>query len=336
MDKVIRKPRIGITMGDPAGIGPEIIVKALEQKSVWETCTPLVLGDPGIMKNALDLLSSTLTLHPVKNVEEIDKGERRINLLSLSHIAMGQFSYGKPNKHTGNAMVSYIQEAIHLALREKIDAIVTCPINKAAMSLAGYSYPGHTELLAEATKTDKYAMMLAGEKLKVVLVTIHHPLREVPDILTFDKIISTIRITHTTLRKYFALKVPELAVAALNPHAGEGGIFGNEEKKIIDPAIRKAREEGINVLGPFASDTLFFYASRGKFDAVICMYHDQGLIPLKLLHFEDAVNITLGLPIIRTSVDHGTAYDIAGIGSANPQSLINAIKTATQMAVLKT
>ena len=336
MDKLIKKPIIGITMGDPTGIGPEIIVKALEQKSIWEVCTPLVFGDPGIMENALDFLSSKVTLCPVETVEEIDQEKRQINLLSLSNIAMDEFSYGKPDRRTGAAMVFYIKEAINLALRKKIDAVVTCPINKAVMSLVGYSYPGHTELLAEATKADEYAMMLAGEKLRVVLVTIHHSLREVPDILTAGKIISTIRITNTALKKYFGLQEPKLAVAALNPHAGEGGIFGNEEEKIITPAICKAREDGINASGPFASDTLFFYASRGKFDAVICMYHDQGLIPLKLLHFEDAVNITLGIPIIRTSVDHGTAYDIAGTGTANPQSLIRAIETATQMAVFKT
>jgi len=323
-------------MGDPAGIGPEIIVKALEKKTLREICSPLILGDPGVMIKALSLLDSKLNLNPILDLEKEYKEGKFINLLSLSNLDSDLFFYGKPNKDTGKAMVSYIREAIHLALEEKIDAMVTCPINKAAMSEAGYSYPGHTELLAEETKANEYAMMLVGEKLRVVLVTIHHPLREVPDLLTSEKILSAIRLSHNSLSKYFGINKPRLAVAALNPHAGEDGLFGAEEEEIIDPAIRKARMEGVNVLGPFSSDTLFFYAAKGKFDAVICMYHDQGLIPLKLLHFEDAVNITLGLPIVRTSVDHGTAYDIAGTGKANPKSLIKAIKLAAQMVKFNT
>jgi len=330
MEHLPSKPIIGITMGDPVGVGAEIIVKALEERSIREMCSPFILGDTGVMKDAVSLLGSKLTLNLLKDIEKLYK-ENYINLIPLSHLDMNSFSYGKPNGHTGKAMVSYVHEAIHLALRKKIDAIVTCPINKAAMSLAGYSYPGHTELLAEETKTFEYAMMLAGDKLKVVLVTIHHPLREVPDILTSEKIVSTIRLSYNAMRKYFGIKNPKVAVAALNPHAGEKGLFGKEEDEIINPAIQKARMEGVNAQGPFSPDTLFFYASEGKFDVVICMYHDQGLIPLKILHFEDAVNVTLGLPIIRTSVDHGTAYDIAGSGEASPRSLINAIKLATQM-----
>jgi len=335
MKNVQKKPRIGITMGDPVGIGAEIIVKALVEESIWEICLPMVLGDVGVINKALRITSCGLKVNVNPNkVERREEKEKFINLVSLSDLDPDRLSYGKPDKETGKAMVSYIKEGIHLALEKKIDALVTCPINKKAMSLAGYSYPGHTELLAEETKTKEYAMMLAGEKLKVVLATIHISLREVANALTSDKILTSIKLSNNTLKKYFGIKKPKLAVTALNPHAGEEGLFGAEEKRIIGPAINQAKMEGINVYGPFSSDTLFFYASKGKFDAVICMYHDQGLIPLKLLHFDDAVNITLGLPIIRTSVDHGTAYDIAGTGKANPKSLINAIKIAAQMALI--
>lgn len=332
MKKRERKPRIGITMGDPVGIGAEIIAKALTQDAVWSVCTPLILGDSGTMEKALALAASPLSLRAIRADKSVSMAEKAVYVMELAALNADQFAYGMPNQRTGTAMVSYVREAVHLALAGAVDAVVTCPINKAAMALAGYAYPGHTELLAEMTKTAEYAMMLAGERLKVVLVTIHCPLRDVPGVLTSAKILSTIRLSNTALKQFFGKREPTLAVAALNPHAGESGLFGDEEQEVIEPAVREARREGIDVSGPFAADSLFFYASQGAFDTVICMYHDQGLIPLKLLHFEDAVNVTLGLPIIRTSVDHGTAYDIAGLGKANPQSLINAIKLAAQMA----
>jgi 4-hydroxythreonine-4-phosphate dehydrogenase len=327
-----QKPRIGITMGDPVGIGAEVIAKALAEESVWKICTPLVFGDSGIMRKALELVGSPLSLHAVPAAERTPIEERSVYLMNLSALDADSFACGKPNEATGKAMVSYIQEAVHWALEDKVAAVVTCPINKGAMALAGYTYPGHTELLAEMTKAAEYAMMLAGEKLKVVLVTIHLPLKDVPGILTSAKILSAIRLSNSALKQFFGKKEPRLAVAALNPHSGESGLFGKEEQEIIEPAVYEARKQGIDVSGPSAADSLFFYAARGACDTVICMYHDQGLIPLKLLHFEDAVNVTLGLPIIRTSVDHGTAYDIAGTGKANPESLINAIKLAAQMA----
>jgi len=326
------KPRIGITMGDPVGIGAEIIAKALAEESVWRVCTPLVLGDAGVMRKALTLVDSPLSLGIVRDAETLVAEEKTLTLMALSALGPDECAHGKPNKHAGKAMVSYIRKGVRLALEGKIDAVVTCPINKRAMALAGFPYPGHTELLVEMTKAAEYAMMLAGEKLKVVLVTIHCPLKQVPGILTSAKILSAIRLGHAALKKFFGKRKPTLAVAALNPHAGESGLFGEEEEGIIEPAVRSARREKIDVSGPLAADSLFFHAARGAYDTVVCMYHDQGLIPLKLLHFEDAVNVTLGLPIIRTSVDHGTAYDIAGLGKANPQSLINAIKLAVQMA----
>jgi 4-hydroxythreonine-4-phosphate dehydrogenase len=328
-----RKPLIGITMGDPAGIGPEIIVKALEKQSIWKLCVPLVLGDPEVMARALRVCGSRLPLTLAEEVQKEYPGKKQIYLHPLSELDLGSFGYGAPTSRTGKAMVGYILKAIGYALNRQIDGIVTCPINKAAIALAGYPYPGHTELLAAETKTQEYAMMLTGETLKVVLVTIHHQLKQVPELLSKEKIVSCIRLTHRALNDHFGVANPRVAVAALNPHAGEEGLFGAEEHAIIAPAIREAQAEGIDAAGPFPADTLFYHAVRGGCDAVVCMYHDQGLIPLKLLHFEDAVNVTLGLPIIRTSVDHGTAYDIAGTGQANPKSLINAVKMAAHMVL---
>ena len=229
-------------------------------------------------------------------------------------------------------MAECIIEAVAMARAGKIAAIVTAPINKMVLHDAGYNYPGHTEMLAELTGTKDVVMMLAGEKLRVVLVTIHCAYTEVPKLLCVEKILKTITITHESLKNLLAGKNPRLAVAGLNPHAGEGGLFGEEEKNLIAPAVAQACRLGIDAVGPAPSDTLFYYAARGRYDAVVCMYHDQGLIPLKLLHFDTGVNVTLGLPVIRTSVDHGTAYDIAGKGIASPASLVNAIKMAVQMA----
>jgi len=329
-------PRIGITMGDPTGIGPEIIVKILSDKSTFHFCRPIVLGDRKIMERAIRLLNSTLKINEIKNVGEREYRNGRLNLLNLSNINLNEIDYGLPSIECGKAMVKYVEEAVKLTLDSKIDAITTAPISKKAISDAGYTYPGHTELLAELAGCKQYVMMLAGERLKVVLVTIHCPLKEVFHLLTMERILTTIKVTHHTLIDFFDEKKPKIAVAALNPHAGEGGLFGKEEEGIILPAIRQAQGLGIEVEGPLSPDTLFYHAAQGAYSAVISMYHDQGLIPLKLLHFEDAVNITLGLPLIRTSVDHGTAYDIAGTGKAKPLSLFNALKLAARMVTNRT
>ena len=229
-------------------------------------------------------------------------------------------------------MVNYIIKAVEMARHRELAAMVTCPVNKALMRKAGHIFEGHTQLIAHLTNTEDYVMMLAGDKLRVALVTIHCALEKVPSTLDHDRIYKTIIITSQALQLDFGLKTPRLAVAALNPHAGESGLFGSEEDEIIRPAIETARAEGFLVEGPLPADTLFYRAAAGQFDAVVAMYHDQGLIPLKLLHFSDAVNITLGLPIVRTSVDHGTAYDIAGKGAADPSSLKAAIRMAVRMA----
>jgi len=209
--------------------------------------------------------------------------------------------------------------------------MANAPISKEAMNRAGHYYPGHTELVAELTGCTDYVMMLAGDRLRVTLVTIHEPISNVPRLITFDKVLATIRTTHRSLHTYFR-KNPRLAVLALNPHCGEKGLFGDEERRFIAPAIEAARAEGIDAHGPLSADMLFYFATLGEYDGVVCMYHDQGLIPLKLLHFHDGVNVTLGLPIIRTSVDHGTAYDLAGTGRASALSMAAAIKMAVGMA----
>jgi len=333
-EKRLKKlPVIGITMGDPVGIGPEVIIKALAEGSLWESCVPVIFGDSSVIKAAMRVTGVSLPLKEVTNVTSLVSGERSAYVVPISRLDAEALVYGRPTVETGAAMVSYIFEAIRSAQSKEIDAVVTGPINKAAMALAGYSYPGHTELLAEKTGTRNYAMMLAGDKLKVVLVTIHQPLRSISALLTPEKIVSKISLTDKTMKDYFGLAEPKIAVAALNPHAGENGLFGDEEDVVIRPAILQAQREGIAAQGPFPADSLFYYACQGRYDAVICMYHDQGLIPLKLLHFDDAVNVTLGLPIVRTSVDHGTAYDIAGKGQAAPKSMINAIRLAVRMAI---
>lgn len=325
-------PIIGITMGDPTGIGPEVVVKALSHKDLDTLCRPVIIGDEAILKRELDVLQPALNLVVVEDIKNAAFSGGSINLLAASHLHPDHSGYGRPTPETGKAMGLYITLAVQMAEQHKIDAIVTAPINKKALQDAGYHYPGHTEMLAHLTHTSEAVMMLAGGRLRVVLVTIHCALAEVPGLLTAEKILKTILITNNSLKKYFSLATPRLAVAALNPHAGEGGLFGKEESQAILPAIERAQQAGVDASGPYAPDTLFYYAARGQFDAVVCMYHDQGLIPLKLLHFDQGVNVTLGLPIIRTSVDHGTAYDIAGKGSADPTSLLNAIKLAAQMA----
>lgn len=325
-------PLIGITMGDPVGIGPEIIIKALSDAAVCSFCRPGVFGDRAILQREIVRLNSRLTIEAVASLDGLSFKHDTVYLFETSFLAPERAAYGKPTPETGKAMASYILQAVSYARDQRIDAMVTAPINKKSLQDAGYDYPGHTEMLARLTSTGDVVMMLAGDRLRVVLVTIHCALSKVPELMTSDSIIKTITITHKALKKYFSLESPRIAVAALNPHAGEGGIFGSEEEQIIAPAVRCARDMGIDASGPYPPDTLFYQAAQGRFDVVVCMYHDQGLIPLKLLHFDDGINITLGLPIIRTSVDHGTAYDIAGKGIASPASMLNALRAAAHMA----
>jgi len=323
-------PRIAITMGDPAGIGPEIIVKALPGEDISQVCRAFVLGDVGLLKAASEDIGAR-SFHVMENPGDISEKPGMIDVLPLSNLE-GTLTPGKPTREGGTAMMDYILKAVELASKGQVSAMVTCPISKELMNQAGYEFEGHTELIAHLTHTKDYVMMLAGERLRVALVTIHCPLRDVAEKINKKLIVKTVTITCRALEKDFAIKNPRVAVAALNPHAGESGLFGREDREIIQPAVEEARKEGLSVEGPFPADTVFYHAVQGRFDAVVAMYHDQGLIPLKLLHFSDAVNLTLGLPIVRTSVDHGTAYDIAGRGIADPSSLVAAIKMAAGIA----
>lgn len=326
------KPLIAVTMGDPTGIGPEIIAKALSRPDVTECCRVLVLGDVGAMARAIDITDAPLALQELgEGAFPETSAPGVIYLRPLSSLAARDMQFGKPTAASGDAMFRYITESARLCLSGEAAAMATAPINKQAMNRAGHGYPGHTELLADLTGTRDYVMMLAGDRLRVTLVTIHEELIKVPSLVTREKVLSTIRITHRDLERYF-LKKPRIAVLALNPHCGEGGMFGDEEERIIGPAVKSAQQEGIDAVGPLSADTLFHFAVRGDYDAVVCMYHDQGLIPLKLIHFDDGVNVTLGLPIIRTSVDHGTAYNLAGTGTASDASMTASIRMAAAMA----
>ena len=328
----MNKPLIAITMGDPCGVGPEIIVRALADPALYEMCRPVVLGDRLAMERAVKVTGEPLDVREVAPEEiGVEMHAGVVNLLNLSSLAPEEIEYGRPGIAAGKAMYCFIAEATRLCLAGKTNAMATAPISKEALNRAGFHYSGHTELLAELTGTQDFVMMLAGERLRVTLVTIHEALRDVPELLTIERVLSTIRITHRDLDRYFC-NDPRIAVLALNPHCGEGGLFGDEERRIIAPAVRMALNEGIDAVGPLSADTLFNFAAKGDYDAVVCMYHDQGLIPLKLLHFDDGVNVTLGLPIIRTSVDHGTAYDLAGTGRASSKSMTAAIRTAAEMA----
>ncbi|MBU1054980.1 MAG: 4-hydroxythreonine-4-phosphate dehydrogenase PdxA [Proteobacteria bacterium] len=326
------RPLIGITAGDPAGIGPEIILSALSHPSLYKLCRPFVIGDMAVMETAKKVINSSIELNCISNHCRGRYQTGAIDLLCISELEFNEKSWANPTIQTGKAMVEYIIKATDMALNEEISAIVTCPINKKVMQLAGFDYNGHTELIAERTGTKDFVMMMAGDRLKVSLVTIHMPLKNVSDAISIESVFTTIKITGEALIKRFGIKSPKIAVAGLNPHAGESGIFGNEENDIIIPAIEKSVKEGFNVSGPFPPDTIFYNALNKIYDAVISMYHDQGLIPFKMVHFKDGVNTTLGIPIVRTSVDHGTAYDIAGKGKADPGSLISAIKMAAYQA----
>lgn len=326
------KPIVAVTMGDPAGVGPEVVLKALAHPEVRKACRPVVLGDWGVFQRTL----RGKKRYPFRLVswepgQPIAMGEGAVPVYSLSSLSPKQSRPGHPSEACGEAAYCYIKAAAELVQSGGADTMATAPISKRVLQLAGYPYPGHTELLAELTHTKQCRMMLLGKRLRVVLVTVHLPLVQVSRELTRERVRVTLELTHQALRRYFAISRPELAVAALNPHAGEEGIFGYEEKRIISPAVQEAQGEGIRAKGPFPADSLFYQAVRGDYDAVICMYHDQGLIPLKLHHFFGGVALTLGLPIIRTSVDHGTAYEIAGRNLADGSSMKEAILLAARL-----
>ncbi len=299
-------------MGDPRGVGPEVIVKALP--SLKRQAQLIIFGHRDILEVAAHSCGQRVPMNQVVIEPSLTVG------------------LNSPRKRCGEASLAYIRAAVASVLEKKCDAIVTGPICKEHIHLAGARHPGHTELLAEYAQSKQQTfLMMVGKKLKVVLVTLHEPLAKVPKLATRERILETIRLTHQVMRARYRLRSPHIAVAGLNPHAGEAGLFGQEEIRYLEPAIKAAQQQGIKVTGPLPGDTVFYQALKGDYDVVVSLYHDQGLIPIKLLHFEDAVNMTLGLPFVRTSVDHGVAFDIAWKGIANAKSMIAAGKLAAKL-----
>lgn len=341
--KTMRKKILGITMGDPASIGPEITIKALAKEEIYNRCRPLVVGDASVLEAALKLKGMPqLTIHPVSDVEEALFTWGTIDILDMKLADIQKLEYGKVSAMAGEAAFQYVVKVIELANTGKLDATVTNALNKESMNLAGHHYSGHTEIYAAYTKTSRYTMMLAHENLRVVHVSTHVSLREACDRIKKDRVLEVIRIASQAC-KDLGIESPKIGVAGLNPHSGEHGLFGREEIEEILPAVKAAVAEGIDAEGPVPADTVFSKARGGWYDIVVAMYHDQGHIPLKLVGFVynqsegkwDAVagvNITLGLPIIRSSVDHGTAFDQVNKGTANEVSLINAIHYAVKLA----
>lgn len=326
-----RLPIIAITLGDAGGIGPEIILKASQEKELLGICRPLVIGDWRILEETARRLDLPFELERLSGVFPESWPRGKMAVFDLANLDFRKILMGKPSSITGKAAVECIFKAVELILAGKVQGMTTGPLNKEGMHLAGYHYPGHTELLAELTRSPEHAMMLVGGEWRVSLVTTHLPLKEVSSSLSWERVLRTIRLTHSFL-PFLGVDKPRIAVAALNPHGGEGGLFGREEIEHIAPAVRQAQEMGLEASGPYPADTLFQPRRAGEFHAIVVMYHDQGMIPVKMAAFGQAVNVTLGLSIVRTSVDHGTAYDIAGKGVASPSSLLAAIRLAAVLS----
>jgi 4-hydroxythreonine-4-phosphate dehydrogenase len=314
----MKEKKLAITIGDPAGIGPEVVLKSLHSQNLRDLCRFVLIGDLVVIERAAEEMRLP---YEIKDYEFID----------MKIIRDQNFERNKPSSLNGKASVSYVMKAIELAMKGYVDAIVTAPISKESWGMAGFKWPGHTEMLAELTGVRDYAMVFYSDVLKIILVTIHEAIRDVPGLIKKERVFQTIQFANKACNM-MGIDAPRIGVAGLNPHAGEGGIFGDEEIKEILPAINDALESGISVSGPHPPDAIFHKAYKGEFDIVVCMYHDQGLIPLKMIAFERSVNITMGLPVIRTSPDHGTAYDIAWKGIADPSSMIEAIRLAVRLS----
>jgi 4-hydroxythreonine-4-phosphate dehydrogenase len=336
------KPIIGITMGDPASIGPEIAVKALSDKSVYDKCRALIVGDGDVIENSLSLVNVVADINRIKKVSDARFEYGIIDVLDLQNVDLSTLEYGKISVMAGDASFEAVKTVIELALVNQIDATVTGPINKEAINLAGHHFSGHTEVYAHYTDTPKYAMLLVHGNLRVIHVSTHVSLKDACNLVKKERILEVIHLLDAACQQ-FGVEKPKIGVAGLNPHAGDGGLFGQEEKLEIEPAIDEANTLGFDVEGPVPADTLFSKAKGGMYDGCVAMFHDQGHIPFKMEGFVwdshknqmqsvRGVNITLGLPIIRCSVDHGTAFEIAGKGVASPDAMLLAIKYAVQMA----
>ncbi|MCE5342940.1 MAG: 4-hydroxythreonine-4-phosphate dehydrogenase PdxA, partial [Eubacteriales bacterium] len=336
------RPILAVTLGDPAGIGPEITLRALSHADIFKRCRPLVVGDAWVLENAMNFPGMpALMIHAVHSVKEALFIPGTVDVLDEGAMTP-PLTLGAVSPAAGEAAFRYVVKAIELAMAGQVDATVTNPLNKEALNAAGHHYAGHTELYAEYTHTPNYTMMLAYGNLRIVHVSTHVSLRDACDRAKQARVLEVIRIAHNACLR-MGIAQPKIGVAGLNPHAGEHGLFGREEIEEIEPAVKQANAEGIHALGPEPPDTIFSKARGGWYDAVVAMYHDQGHIPLKMLGFTydnaakrwnavGGVNITLGLPIIRTSVDHGTAFDQAGLGTASEESLINAMDYAIEFA----
>ncbi len=326
------QPTIGITMGDAAGVGPEIIAKTLADAAYSTTCRPIVIGDASIMQRAIALVGSTQMLRTIDDIDRWQPDAAKLDVIDLHLLTPESVPFGKLSAKAGDAAFRYLERANQLALDGKIDAVCTAPLNKEALHAGGHLYPGHTEILAELSHTKEFAMMLTAPKLRVIHVTTHMGLLDAIERITPERVYTVIRLAHDTLVRA-RIERPHIGVCGINPHAGEHGLFGRgEEEKQIAPGVVRAQTEGIDVEGPLPADTLFFRAARGDFDIVVAMYHDQGHGPIKVMGLEAGVNITVGLPYIRTSVDHGTAFDIAGTGKAEDGSMRAALDAAIELA----
>ncbi len=335
------RPVLGITMGDPAGVGPEIIARALARPAVTSSCRPVVIGDRSVMAATLELLHSPLELHAVGSPAECRFAPGAVECLDLGNVDAERLLKARVSAEAGRAAYAYIETGVKLCQSGEIDGLVTAPINKEALAAAGVQHSGHTEILAKLSGTADFAMLLMGKELKVIHVTTHVALRRVPDLVTRERVLKVIHLAQRTMSGLGRPR-PRIAVCGLNPHAGEDGLFGDEEKTQIIPAVEAARREGLDVFGPLPADTLFSRARGGEFDIVIAMYHDQGHVPVKTLGFTydeaagawtglSGVNVTVGLPFLRVSVDHGTAFDRAWKGVANPESMVEALDVAVRM-----
>lgn len=336
------KPILAITMGDPAGIGPEIIIKALSLKETYDKCVPIVTGDAAVMKYAAQQAGSELAINAVSDVKDAKFQYGTIDVYDLHCIDMQTFKQGEVAAQCGDAAFKAVVKAIELAMAGEVDGTVTAPLNKEALNLAGHHFDGHTEIYAHYTDTKKYAMLLADDFMRVIHVSTHVPLRQACDLVKKQRIMDVSELIIDAC-KQFGIKDPHIGIAGLNPHASDNGLFGSEEKEEIIPAVEELKSKGYNVEGPVPPDTLFAKAKCGKFDGCVAMYHDQGHIPFKVVGFNwnketgkmesaKGVNITLGLPIIRVSVDHGTAFDVAGKGVASADAMLLSIDYATRMA----
>ena len=336
------RPILGISVGDPGGVGPEVTAKALDQKEIYELCRPVAVVDARVMEDVLRFTGLTLKLNVIRSVWDGIFHHGSIDILHTANMETSRLQYKEVTCEQGQASFEYVTRVIDLALKGTIDGTVTGPISKAAINIAGHPFAGHTEIYADLTGTPDYAMMLAEGSFRVVHVSTHVSLREACDRVERDRIIRVIELTHAVLKK-FGIVSPRIGVAGLNPHCGEGGVFGREDEEEVRPAVEHAIKSGKNVEGPIPADTVFPKMRGGMYDAVVVMYHDQGHIPTKLIGFQydqktgnwgsmAGVNVTLGLPIVRTSVDHGTAFGKAGEGRANPQSMIQAIRMAALLS----